>query len=158
MPPCNWQPSSTPEEWRPVRGWETKYLVSSLGRVLTSSTGLIRTGREREGRRVLISLGHDDVRKVAHMVLEAFVGPRPEGQEALHYDDDHTNNSLENLRWGTRSENLHDAVRNGRHPYGGKTHCTKGHEYTPENTHYKKDGRGRDCLQCARDRARRRRP
>ena len=31
-----------------------------------------------------------------------------------------------------------------------KTHCPKGHEYTPENTRLK-DGRRRECRQCGRD-------
>jgi len=38
-------------------------------------------------------------------VLEAFVGPAPEGHEGLHGDGDPANNRLDNLRWGTRSEN-----------------------------------------------------
>lgn len=43
---------------------------------------------------------------LAHrLVLEAFVGPRPYGHEALHHDDCRTNNVLSNLRWGTPQEN-----------------------------------------------------
>jgi hypothetical protein len=37
-----------------------------------------------------------------------------------------------------------------------KTHCTKGHEYTPENTRICPDG-GRDCRTCDRDRKRKER-
>jgi hypothetical protein len=32
-----------------------------------------------------------------------------------------------------------------------RTHCQRGHEYTPENT-YKHSGGGRQCRQCTRDR------
>jgi hypothetical protein len=49
------------------------------------------------------------------LVLTMFVGPCPEGCEALHDDDVKTNNRVENLRWGTRSENMKDCVRNGTH-------------------------------------------
>lgn len=28
------------------------------------------------------------------------------------------------------------------------THCHKGHEFTPENTYYRTDGRGRACRTC----------
>src|SRR5215471_1987515 len=49
------------------------------------------------------------------LVLEAFVGPRPAGLLGLHRDDDKINNAIENLYWGTRSDNQHDSVRNGHH-------------------------------------------
>jgi hypothetical protein len=40
---------------------------------------------------------------VAHLVLRAFVGPRPFGCEPLHFPDpDLGNNHLDNLRWGRR--------------------------------------------------------
>jgi hypothetical protein len=55
------------------------------------------------------------------LVLKAFVGPCPEGHECCHHDDDPTNNNLTNLRWGTRSDNLHDAARNGKKPIGEKS-------------------------------------
>ena len=34
--------------------------------------------------------------------------------------------------------------------YGNKekTHCPYGHEYTPANTHWNKQGRSRECYQC----------
>lgn len=31
-----------------------------------------------------------------------------------------------------------------------KTHCPKGHEFTPANTYYRKDRLGRECLKCRR--------
>ena len=46
---------------------------------------------------------------VCHLVLEAFVGPRPEGMEACHFPDrDVTNNRTSNLRWDTRKNNFKD--------------------------------------------------
>jgi hypothetical protein len=58
---------------------------------------------------------HGMVRRyVHHLVLEAFVGPRPKGMECCHWDDDATNNRLSNLRWGTRLDNMQDRIRNGR--------------------------------------------
>jgi hypothetical protein len=29
-----------------------------------------------------------------------------------------------------------------------KTHCAQGHEFTPENTYWRPDGKGRHCLTC----------
>jgi hypothetical protein len=53
-------------------------------------------------------------RKVYHLVLEAFVGPRPPGTEAMHLDGDRASNALSNLRWGTHSENTRQIVFDGR--------------------------------------------
>ncbi len=50
---------------------------------------------------------------VHRLVLEAFVGPCPEGMECRHLDGDRTNNRLENLAWGTRKENTADSMRHG---------------------------------------------
>lgn len=48
-------------------------------------------------------------------MLETFVGPRPFSEaEARHLNDDSLDDSLENLAWGTHTENMADAVRNGR--------------------------------------------
>ncbi len=51
---------------------------------------------------------------VHQLVLLTFVGPCPNGMETLHYDDCRSNNNLSNLRYGTRSDNISDKVRNGR--------------------------------------------
>lgn len=51
---------------------------------------------------------------VHHLVLEAFVGPRPSGMEACHFPDRNpANNSLSNLRWDTRKSNRNDMVTHG---------------------------------------------
>ncbi|MBY0461344.1 MAG: HNH endonuclease [Gemmataceae bacterium] len=55
---------------------------------------------------------------VAHLVLEAFCGPRPDGQEACHEDGDIKNNSYSNLRWDTHAGNMADKVRHGTHNRG----------------------------------------
>ena len=87
--------------------------VSSLGRVRIGSTIKEPTPNKKGYLVVRIAT---DVVYVHQMVCEAFHGPRPEGQEVLHRDDDKSNCRARNLRWGTRSENLIDASRNGTHP------------------------------------------
>ena len=49
-------------------------------------------------------------------VLMAFVGPRPPGLQCRHLDGNKANNRLENLCWGTASENAEDAKRHGTSP------------------------------------------
>ena len=46
-------------------------------------------------------------------VCEAFHGPCPEGMECRHLDGDMLNNSAENLKWGTPTENSHDKYTHG---------------------------------------------
>jgi hypothetical protein len=60
------------------------------------------------------------------LVLEAFVGPRPEGMEGCHGDGNPANNNVQNLRWDTPQNNWKDRKRHGRgcegerNPGGGK--------------------------------------
>lgn len=51
---------------------------------------------------------------VYHLVLLAFVGPRPPGMQCRHFPDrDPANNHVENLRWGTCLENQQDRKFHG---------------------------------------------
>jgi hypothetical protein len=53
-------------------------------------------------------------RLVHQLVLEAFVGPRPPGMDALHGPGRHLDNRLVNLSWGSKSKNCgEDRVRDG---------------------------------------------
>lgn len=50
---------------------------------------------------------------VHRMVLAAFVGPCPRGKEACHNNGKHDDNRINNLRWDTKSANLHDRIKHG---------------------------------------------
>lgn len=58
--------------------------------------------------------------KIHRLVLEAYVGPCPEGMECRHLDGDRVNNHLDNLKWGTHVENMQDAVQHNTHYLTGK--------------------------------------
>lgn len=116
------------EIWKPVIGHEKTYQVSSCGRVRSHTREITFTRNGGEVTRIckgkmlkasLAPCGYlrvslcDGLAYVHHLVLEAFVGPRPDGMLGLRYDDDPENCTIGNLRWGTFSENAEDAKRNG---------------------------------------------
>lgn len=155
---------ATHEEWRPVIGYEGLYEVSSLGRVRSLDRLVKNTHRStRLAKGVMLALSRREgnnyyvvnlrgphgnrYMRVHVLVLEAFIGPRPDGRIACHNDGIHTNNQVSNLRWDTYSENLHDQVRHGIHWGASKTHCKWGHEFTPENTRIY-NGHHRRCIAC----------
>ena len=55
-------------------------------------------------------------RKVHSMVIETFVGPRPAGSDACHRNGRRTDNRIENLYWGSRTQNMRDARAHGTDP------------------------------------------
>lgn len=153
--------------WWPVTGFEGLYEVSdggqvrSLDRVVAHCHGSTKSIKGRVLRpsvradgRSCVSLKRDGqrvIRAVHRLVLEAFVGPCPEGMEGCHEDGDPTNNRLENLRWGTHSSNMLDRVRHGNHPNTQKTHCPQEHPLVEGNLRRSKKLQGhRACLICHR--------
>ena len=151
-----------PEEWRDVPGYEGYYQVSNHGRVRsldrevarrdgTTATlkGVnLRADENPKGHLFnhLCRGGRREKKYIHRLVLEAFVGPCPAGMEACHWDDNPANNHLTNLRWASPSQNLMDRVRNMIHHEAQKTHCKRGHMFTPENI--VNNGGNRNCRKC----------
>ncbi len=62
--------------------------------------------------------------QVHALVAAAFIGPCPVGQECRHKDDDRLNARADNLEYGTRHQNIMDAVERGRwNRPRGEEHC-----------------------------------
>lgn len=123
--------------WLPAPGFEDKYEVSDAGDVRnTSSEKILSPYSLPSGHRVAgLWRNNKTTKKYVHrLVLEAFGNPCPQGMECLHINGDPSDNRIENLRWGSRSENMMDEVVAGRHWQTKKTRCKQGHEFTPENT------------------------
>lgn len=128
---------NTTEEWLPVPGYE-HYEVSRTGRVRSKdrrvgSRNLLRRGMELKAsvgelgypKAVLYCEGKPRTFRVHSLVMLAFVGARPHGLVTRHLDGDPSNNCLENLTYGTQSENMLDAVGHGTLRVGGKSHASK---------------------------------
>lgn len=130
------------EKWRNVKGFAGCYSVSNKGRVRSNTrirktrgngtatvcgrilkpilqpSGHLHVGLSKAGRRINL--------RIHRLVLEAFVGPCPEGMECRHFPDrDPANNNLENLSWGTHQENRDDMVYHGTSTAGEKSHTAK---------------------------------
>lgn len=156
------------EEWKPVIGYEGLYEISNLGRVksvlrvVPRKNGIPQTINEKikatsknpQGYTtvVLYNGGQGRTVTVHSLVMAAFVGPRPEGYDICHSNDDRSDPRLENLRYDTRRENNLDAVKRNRNFNTKKTHCHRGHPLSGDNIY--NDPNKRACKTCARGRAR----
>ena len=110
--------------------YDAYYFVTRDGRVW-SKPRLDAKGNRRKGkwlkpevikgyhRVVFCRDGVPDKKLVHRLVLEAYVGPCPEGMECRHLDGNSLNNNLGNLAWGTHLENSQDMERHG-HIYRGE--------------------------------------
>lgn len=150
------------EVWTPVKGFEGFYEVSDFGSVRSvpryvnhSKSGqvlrkgvVLSPGWNTNGYKIvnLTQNGSSRVVTIHRVVAEAFL-PNPENKRLIrHLNDIKVDNRLENLAWGTNSDNSYDAVRNGVHNESRKTHCPKGHPYDEENTY--RQGTSRKCRTC----------
>lgn len=126
------------ERWAAVKGYEGYYEVSTEGRVRSldrtveqranggkmmsrfAPGRVLKGGTGRKGYlQVTLCLdGSTAVRPVHQLVLEAFVGSRPNGFVADHIDGNHLNNTPDNLRWVSYRAN----AINRHSPRGNNTH------------------------------------
>lgn len=149
-------------ERRAVPGFEGRYEVSSDGRVRSLLHAEIIELKQRLSPNgypvVTLYTGKRGAppRTVHSLMALAFYGPAAApSAEVRHLDGIKTNNAIQNLRWGTKSENRLDSVAHGTHRNAAKTHCPAGHPYVTENIATPEKPGWRKCLPCRRDRYRR---
>jgi len=124
------------ELWKVVAGFEGMYEVSSHGRIRSlqqkdqKGNPIFRIMKWRFSRgypRVHFTKKGKSTQHCIHvLVLEAFVGPRPEGMLGCHNDGDRAYNHPHNLRWDTHEANMKDLQKHGslagdRNPYSKLT-------------------------------------
>lgn len=126
--------------WKDIERLSGRYQVSNEGQVrFKACTFFDRSGRRITRRHKILAQGRNQdgystvrltppgtfkvrVYVVHRLVLEAFVGPRPEGMQACHFPDrTRTNNALKNLRWGTVQDNADDRVTHDMVPKGERS-------------------------------------
>lgn len=106
--------------------------------------GRIAVGRRRDGNKT---------KRGAHQISwEIHNGPIPDGMWVLHHCDNPPCTRIDHLYLGTVVENNRDRRDRKRGYKANWTHCAKGHEFTPENTHIRANGT-RWCRACGRTNA-----
>ena len=115
-------------EWRPIKDYEDRYMVSNTGlikakeRMLPNNlTGTLYKKPEVILKPNTVAFGYQQVTlykegkrkcKYVHvLVMEAFKGKKPLGYEINHIDEDKTNNNLNNLEFLTPIENNNYGTR-----------------------------------------------
>ena len=104
------------EIWKDVPSYEGRYQVSNIGNVRSfcrkNAPNLLKPGRSTSGH-LTVALGRGNSRCVHELVLLAFVGLAPTKHECRHLNGNPADNRLDNLKWGTRSENIKDKTAHG---------------------------------------------
>ena len=122
------------EQWKEIEEFPY-YVVSTDGRVCSLPRMIIRRDGQRQGvgGGILSPVARNNkgvhygevtlsnteahtraIRKVHHLVLETFVGERPDGMVTRHLNGDSLDNRLENLAYGTHEQNVTDRSRQGK--------------------------------------------
>lgn len=126
------------EIWKPIIGYENKYEVSNMGNVRSlyyinkmiykkrpspiylkpirsgpkTGSGYLNVYLYKENKRIF--------RRIHHLVLENFVGPRPPNHEGSHLNGISTDNRASNLAWLTRTQNIRQKFDHGTMVMGSK--------------------------------------
>jgi len=110
------------EIWKDIPDYNGIYQCSNLGKIKKicrakgNQIGKILGPIKQTSGHLSVGLSKDGVDKkfgIHRLVLFTFIGPCPPGMECRHLDGNPTNNNLNNLKWGTRSENMQDSIRHG---------------------------------------------
>lgn len=113
------------EAWKDIQGYEGRYLVSSLGNVISNARGGRRPLTQflsKKGYRVVNLTTNGLCRRllVHRLVAQAFI-PNPDNRPMVnHKNGDKTDNCLRNLEWATHAENVEHAVTNKLYAHGNR--------------------------------------
>jgi len=131
------------EEWKDIIGYESIYQASNLGRIrsldrevynngnktLCKVKGKILKPNKDKGGYQYVGLVKDKIKttsiKVHKLIALIFCEGYAEGLEVNHKDGIRDNNIYTNLEWVTRSQNIRDTFKRGRHVNGEKGNGSK---------------------------------
>ena len=106
-------------EMREIPGFSKQY-ATEQGEVFSARSGTLQKKAMRlHNGYYRVNLRSDScpvkscVVPVHKIILETFVGKRPDGYVCRHLNGNPLDNRLCNICWGTPKENVHDAMRHG---------------------------------------------
>lgn len=113
------------EIWKDIEGYENKYQISDKGNV--RSLNFNNTGKPRNLKQKINRYGYNEVKLsknnktknflVSTLVAQAFINKVNPDKEVMHIGDIN-DNSVDNLKYGYRSEILHQTYKRGRRKIG----------------------------------------
>lgn len=106
------------------------YLITKSGNVYSNRCKKwrkLKPSSNIDGYKVVYVRNDSEEKKffVHHLVLITFVEERRIGMECRHLDGTRDNNKLENLKWGTKSENERDKILHGTNNRGQEPSLSK---------------------------------
>jgi len=120
--------------WKAIPGFEG-YEVARFGKVRSHNSQYGTRKTPRILKPSIDSCGYAHIglfrnsvrfsRTVHQLVLEVFVGPRPEGYQCCHNDGNPSNNHINNLRWDSAKNNSIDKTKHGTMSNGERQHLSK---------------------------------
>jgi len=114
------------EIWKPIKGFELFYQVSSLGRVSNYRKVMQAQTMPRGYKTIGLTItGKHFTRLIHRLVAENFIDNPESKPEVNHKDGDKSNNSVANLEWCTSSENKQHAYSTGLTVYNVPTRGLK---------------------------------
>lgn len=137
------------EVWKPIKEFESLYVVSSLGRISNHRKILATQTLPKGYKTIAFKINQKVYNRLVHrLVAETFID-NPEGKpEVNHKDGDKSNNSISNLEWCTSSENKRHAMTTGLKTYNIPTKGIKlGKNSKYHNVTYDKTrGKWKACI------------
>ena len=94
---------SSKEEWKTIKGYDGKYLISSNGQVFNSETELMmKTYKKQDGyERVTLYDKYGKIKeyRIHRLVAQYFVENIENKKNVTHIDKNKNNNKASNLQW-----------------------------------------------------------
>ena len=109
---------NTNEIWKDVKGYEERYQISNMGRVWSKNRQIyLKTQQNNSGYlyvRLCANNGKCKTELIHRLVAINFI-PNPNNYPCVnHKDENKHNNTLTNLEWCSKSQNINYGTRNER--------------------------------------------